>query len=1095
MAPRREYTVKEVFEECQQGLHTHNKLMTALQKTYAKAEDKHALNEELIGFLKYSMVIFKREAAVERTLDFVAKFAASFAVEDEAKENDADTDNNFLHFLFNFLLKSHNGRDRAVRFRACQMINKLLNNLGEEAQIDDDLYDRIYRCMLTRVQDKFPAVRVQAVLALARLQDPSDPDCPVIKAYLYLMEKDVNFEVRRTVLSCIAPAGQTLSAILQRTRDIKDSVRKMAFLVLAEKVHIRALSISKRVKVLQAGLTDHSDMVRDVCASKLLQSWLRAFDGNAIDLLEKLDVENACSTAELALKTIFQKVPPTGIIEDFDLLNEDMVIPSEMLSCENVLYWRCLVEHVRSLGDEAEVLMDKLMPNASAFCDYIQKFCETLNETGGHDVTTVVMNTLKQEFICEHLLKMTSSLDQSDEVGRKRLDALVQELLIAPHVPPSLVATLIVRLKDFHIDDEARIGLMAEIVADIREPITVVNKPIPADEIRKRELKLASVRLDLTQARDALEESVAHQDFGQAAELKQRLEELECTKNSLLEESQIMNTTQEIRTEKSDPETLLKCLTIAAELMQHLSVKELNPTLQTLFTVLVLPGITNEDPSVRNMAVKCLGLGAQISRNFAKQQLLLLMQISQVDQETIQITALQAVFDIAHTYGLDIFKLPESGSFEGVAGKDEGEKDKEEEEEEEEDAKEETPADKDKTSQNTATSVLSILTKLLDSESNELRTVAAEGLSKLLLSGRITSPRLLSRLLLLWYNPTSEEDQHLRSCLGTFFPIYSFAGRVHQECWEEAFLPTLRTLFNAPTTSPLAEVNPSNVAEFMVHLTNHTMLTNGQASDIQEATVHDNLALKLANAILEDPEAPGTRVLAKTLTLLTISGHSQALRSDMKVLSDMLLEHVAETVARRHLEKFADIIGALENDEEQEDGGDGAEKTGEAAEEAEEDKVMDKEEIPEETDTREDIEGKIKEPQEPEPEAVTAAETLSEECKKEAETEEKPVKKTRGRGKSAKTPAQQKKPAKTPGTRGRRRVVKEENESENEESQASVTRSKVRGGRAKGKAKLAELVMSSESEDSDAELFAGRTRGSKRDRVLKTLNYADDDSC
>ncbi|XP_063963903.1 condensin complex subunit 3-like [Lytechinus pictus] len=259
MAPKRQYTMKEVFEECQQGLHTHSKLMTALLKNYQQAEDKAAFNDEFAGYLKYSMVIFKREPAVERTLDFAAKFAASFGVE-EGKENQSEDEATFLTFLFDFLLKSHNGRDRAVRFRACQMINKLLSNLGEEAQIDDDLYDRIYRCMLARVQDKFPAVRVQAVMALARLQDPSDPDCPVIKAYLYLMEKDVNFEVRRTVLSCIAPASQTLPAILERTRDIKDTVRKMAYQVLSEKVHVRSLTISQRIKVLQSGLTDHSGM-------------------------------------------------------------------------------------------------------------------------------------------------------------------------------------------------------------------------------------------------------------------------------------------------------------------------------------------------------------------------------------------------------------------------------------------------------------------------------------------------------------------------------------------------------------------------------------------------------------------------------------------------------------------------------------------------------------------------------------------------------------------------------------------------------------------------------------------------------------------
>ncbi len=77
--------------------------------------------------------------------------------------------------------QSHNANDRAVRFRCCQMVNKLLNNMGEEAQIDDDLYDKIYECMLQRLRDKFPIVRVQAVFALGRLQDPTDKDCPIIE--------------------------------------------------------------------------------------------------------------------------------------------------------------------------------------------------------------------------------------------------------------------------------------------------------------------------------------------------------------------------------------------------------------------------------------------------------------------------------------------------------------------------------------------------------------------------------------------------------------------------------------------------------------------------------------------------------------------------------------------------------------------------------------------------------------------------------------------------------------------------------------------------------------------------------------------------
>jgi len=55
--------------------------------------------------------------------------------------------------------------------------------------------------------------------------------------------------------------------------------------------------------------------------------------------------------------------------------------------------------------------------------------------------------------------------------------------------------------------------------------------------------------------------------------------------------------------------------------------------------------------------------------------------------------------------------------------------------------------------------------------------VCAEGFAKLLLAGRVVSPSLLTRLLLLWYNPVTEDDTRLRHCIGIFLPIYAFASR------------------------------------------------------------------------------------------------------------------------------------------------------------------------------------------------------------------------------------------------------------------------------------------------------------------------------
>jgi len=56
--------------------------------------------------------------------------------------------------------------------------------MAENAQIDDDLFDRIHQAMLVRVTDKFPNVRIQAALAMTRLQQPKDPDCPTINGLL-----------------------------------------------------------------------------------------------------------------------------------------------------------------------------------------------------------------------------------------------------------------------------------------------------------------------------------------------------------------------------------------------------------------------------------------------------------------------------------------------------------------------------------------------------------------------------------------------------------------------------------------------------------------------------------------------------------------------------------------------------------------------------------------------------------------------------------------------------------------------------------------------------------------------------------------------
>lgn len=52
---------------------------------------KTVFHEEFVHYLKYAMVVYKREPAVERVIDFAAKFVTSFHqsdMEDDEEEED-----------------------------------------------------------------------------------------------------------------------------------------------------------------------------------------------------------------------------------------------------------------------------------------------------------------------------------------------------------------------------------------------------------------------------------------------------------------------------------------------------------------------------------------------------------------------------------------------------------------------------------------------------------------------------------------------------------------------------------------------------------------------------------------------------------------------------------------------------------------------------------------------------------------------------------------------------------------------------------------------------------------------------------------------
>ncbi|NXO11713.1 CND3 protein, partial [Oriolus oriolus] len=887
--------VREAFQLAQKPHQNHAKLVVALKSTYAQLDDKEDFNEKFIHFLKYAMIIYRREPAVEQVINFASRFVTSFyQTENEDGSEEGEEDNLLLNYVFKFLLESHDANSHAVRFRTCQLVNKILGNMPENAEIDDDLFDKINEAMLFRLKDKFPSVRVQAVLALSRLQNPKDENCPVVNIYSTLLENDSNSDVRRAVLSCIAPSERTLPIIVGRTMDVKEAVRKLAYEVLAEKVHIRALTIAQRVKLLQQGLNDRSDAVKEVMKKKLLQAWLQFSEGDVLELLHKLDVENCPEVAIPALNAMFSLSPLHDIVQNCKNLDSRKLIPLEDLTAENVLYWRCLCEYLKSKGEEGEVLLEQVLPEPAIYADYLLSYLQNmpvLHEEEKNDFNCFV-DLMTKEFIGQQLILIIGCMDTMEEGGRKHLLVTLQKILILPSTSAALIPLLVERLLSIITDEDRRIQVIAEITSEVREPIVAVHQPVDAAEIRKQKLELAKIKMKLIEAKKALEECVTLQDFNRASVLKEEITELEHMKNDLIKAAEQAEI-KEMPVEKNDPETLLKCLTMCYEVLKIMSLsKGISPTIYEIIQSLILPGVTNVHPAVRNMAVLCLGCCTLQNKEFAQKQLPLLLEVLQVDNIKIKLSALKAIFDQLMLFGIEPFKTRRGSDSQSESAHMRTENDEDESETIEEE--EETA---------TVHSLLKLLSGFLDSEDSELRTEAAEGIAKLMFSGRLISAKLLSRLVLLWYNPVTEDDTRLRHCLGVFFPLFAYANRSNQEYFEEAYIPTLQTLFNAPATSPLAEVDVSNVSELLVDLTRPSGLKcqSKKSQDYQELTVHDTLAMKICNEILADPTAPDVRIYAKALNSLELSSSST---ETLLVLLNEIQEKVEDKPCQRAIEKI-----------------------------------------------------------------------------------------------------------------------------------------------------------------------------------------------
>ncbi|TPP65756.1 Condensin complex subunit 3 [Fasciola gigantica] len=495
----------EIFRECQTNALSHERLCMQLKSLYDKSRFTH-FADEFFELCRYSLVSSERSTYRERTIDFITKFAL-FCGKSDANDDMSDTlSNRLLLKLFLFCMKYNECPNAAVRFRCMQIIHKLLEGIGDNGMMPDELYSSLQSVLLRRVQDTKSIVRVQAIHALSRMQDPTDADCPAVEAFLWLARHDPTAEVRRAALAAMVLTTRTLPSLVERCRDVSDSVRRTAYKILATRGVLRPLSIAKRIRVLHDGLTDRSAEVRQA-AQELVLSWFKATEGDPVQLLRRLDTEGVPETSQLMLDNLFSVLPESDfktMVQTWatTYLTEERVLKNDCITSESSFFWRALVELLvkrqtivpasnHSVAQKDKItdssdadqssdafstdadsnipLLEMVMPSIVGYITLIKGLISRL-------VTNVLSeefdeHTMELECVVVQVLQLASALDLSDEFGRRSLVSLVRDWITSPTVPNTLSPPLLKLHALLEPKLRKRINDVIEMISELCDPV------------------------------------------------------------------------------------------------------------------------------------------------------------------------------------------------------------------------------------------------------------------------------------------------------------------------------------------------------------------------------------------------------------------------------------------------------------------------------------------------------------------------------------------------------------------------------------------------------------------------------------------------
>eukprot|EP01080_Neovahlkampfia_damariscottae_P012834 gene12834-7184_t len=794
------------FNKAQKTSSCHNNCHETLRNLLSK--DSDLFLDSFFQIMKPTLLHFKHELYVERVIQFIVKFAAT---SEEKPEN-------FCCSLILKLLPLTNCKEKAVRFRTCQIISGIISELPDEAEVEDEFWNELIEVLLPRLKDKIPIVRMYAVSSLARLQDPSDEEDDILNEFFRLLSHDSNKDVRKTVLMNIEITKLTLPKILERTRDVKDDVRITAFETLLSKVAMKKLTISQRVKLLKEGLNDRNEKVKESCI-KLSQTWLNQMEMDILKFLDCLDIEYNVEECELVLDCLFE-------VEKF----KNVSVEIQNLNPSSVFFWRRKCDFLKKKNEE-DLLDENLLS--------ITKFCELLIYYQTENI---------QEFVVKELLKLSKHLDFGDEIGRRNIHKLLNEMLIAFTLPELYVKEIVQSLV---IIVNSKDELTSTIIGAIDELRKAANegavKESTEEEKEIVETKLKKLNKQVKVLEKRKRKYVIDEEYEEAKSTKIEIQKMKEEIEYLEEELKLI--------ENEESSMWMRALLIIHE---YLNATKVNLShMLYLKDDVVLKNINDDNSEIKSIAFSILGQFSSLKKEIAIENIDLFINSLNSTQDTIvHESILKSIFDI-----LMIHKeiIENESNF----------------------------------------NILSSLKNFFKSNIEELRTLICEGFCKLLLCKVLPDNEKMNIIstLMLIFNDTSIDNPKLKQCLNTFFPAFSFSYFDNLKFISDSFLSTIKKVYGN------SDINLLHLSQYFIYLTDLKNLTQNEI-DLQNVQIHETIAISIAFEILSDPKSKDSNNLIKLFPILSFNSLNQNILYQIYFLCPKIKKSISNKLTQKSFEKF-----------------------------------------------------------------------------------------------------------------------------------------------------------------------------------------------